>query len=124
MAIIIDEKLPDWKRLQSDIESEIQISGFIDRYRFTEGRYLAGWPASRANPRRVKEFMFRMSSVEQRNGAMIVLDVARKHEQAKHQAGGVGDDMTLAPFHPLGGIKAARAATFRGFHALAVDDAG
>lgn len=32
--------------------------------------------------------------------------------------------MTLAPHHPLGGVKPARAAAFGGLYALTVDDAG
>src|SRR6266849_9390406 len=43
---------------------------------------------------------------------------------AADQDPSLGDDVTLAALHPLGGIKPAWTATFRGFHALAIDHAG
>src|SRR4051795_214963 len=45
---------------------------------------------------------------EQRHGTMVVLDVAGVYEHSEQRAAGVGDDVTLASHHPLGGIKPAR----------------
>src|SRR6185312_2878576 len=53
---------------------------------------------------------------------MIVLNVGGMHLHGKQRALGVGDDMTLASLDPLGHVKPAWTATFRGFHALAVDN--
>ncbi len=61
---------------------------------------------------------------EQRHRAVIVLDVGRVHQESEQEALCIGDHVALAPLDPLGGIKPARATTFRGFGALAVDDAG
>jgi hypothetical protein len=40
------------------------------------------------------------------------------------QSGGVGDNMAFTPLDPLTGVTSSDAVTFRGFYALAVDDAG
>ena len=40
------------------------------------------------------------------------------------QSGGVGDNMAFTPLDPLSGVTPSDAVTFRGFYALAVDDAG
>src|SRR5439155_6193996 len=61
---------------------------------------------------------------QQRHSAMIVLDVGYVHQHGEQRAGRIGDDVTLAALHPLGRIKPAWTATFRGFHALAIDHAG
>src|SRR5213080_3472403 len=55
---------------------------------------------------------------------MVVLDIGRLHEHGQQRTFRIGDDMTLATLDPLRHVKSTRAATFRGFHSLAVDDAG
>src|SRR5438105_1060848 len=55
---------------------------------------------------------------------MVVLDIGRLHEHRQQRTFRIGDDMTLATLDPLRHVKSTRAATFRGFHSLAVDDAG
>src|SRR5215212_10228890 len=55
---------------------------------------------------------------------MIILHVGRMDLHHERQPGGIGREMTLAPFQPLGGVKPAWAAAFRGLDALAVDHAG
>src|SRR3974390_317675 len=45
------------------------------------------------------------------------------HEQSEQAAGRVGNDVTLAPLPSLGGVDPPRAATFRCFHALAINHA-
>src|ERR1043165_1302163 len=61
---------------------------------------------------------------QQRDGAMIVLNVGRMHQQRDERALCVGDDVTLAPLDTLGGVKPAWATAFCRLHALAVDDPG
>ena len=60
---------------------------------------------------------------EQRHRAVIVLDVGRVHQHGEQKALRIGDHVALTPFDPLGNVKPAWAATFRGLGALAVDDA-
>ena len=60
----------------------------------------------------------------QRHSAMIVLNVGGVDENCKQRAFDVDDDVALTAFHFLGHVKATRTAAFRGFYALAVDDAG
>src|SRR5438309_6582721 len=55
---------------------------------------------------------------------MVVLDIGRLHEHGQQRTFRIGNDMTLATLDPLRHVKSTRAATFRGFHSLAVDDAG
>src|SRR5207253_5614597 len=55
---------------------------------------------------------------------MVVLDIGRLHEHGQQRTFRIGDDMTLATLDPLRHVKSTRAATFRGFHSLAVADAG
>src|SRR5205823_5423938 len=55
---------------------------------------------------------------------MDVLDVCRVHQESKHEALRIGDDVTLASFHLLAVVKPAWTATFCCLHTLAVDDAG
>ncbi len=62
--------------------------------------------------------------VQQRDSAMTVLDIGRMHEHGEQEALCIGDDVPLAALDALAGIHAAWAATFRGWHALAVDDPG
>src|SRR4029077_4624712 len=61
---------------------------------------------------------------EQRHCTVIVLDIGRKYQQGKQEALRIGDYVTLAPINPLAGVEPAWAATFGGFDALTVDDAG
>ncbi len=44
---------------------------------------------------------------------MDILNIGRVYQDGEQQALGVGDDVTLAPLDPLGGVKAARAAALR-----------
>src|SRR2546430_931362 len=60
---------------------------------------------------------------QQRHGAMIVLNVGGLNKHGEQRAFGIGDDVTLAAFDLLGHVKPTRTAAFRGFRALAVDDA-
>src|SRR5262245_57997819 len=53
---------------------------------------------------------------------MVVLHIARLHKHGQQRAFRVGDDMTLAALDPLGHVKPAWTATFRGLHSLAVDN--
>jgi hypothetical protein len=46
------------------------------------------------------------------------------HQRGEKEPLRVGDHVPLAPLDPLGGVKSAWAATFRGLDAFAVDDAG
>src|ERR1700758_1816694 len=55
---------------------------------------------------------------------MVVLDIGRLHEHSQQRTFRIGDDMTLAALDPLSHVKSTRAATFRGSHSLAIDDAG
>src|SRR5581483_12391855 len=59
---------------------------------------------------------------QQRHRAMRILDVGWMHLHRQQEALGVGDDVALAALDALAGIDPARAAAFRGWHALAVDD--
>src|SRR6266545_3877958 len=61
---------------------------------------------------------------QQRYRAMVVLHIAGLHKHRQQRTLRIGDDMTLAAHDPLGHVKPARAATFRGLHSLAVDNAG
>src|SRR5436853_5578884 len=61
---------------------------------------------------------------QQRYRTMNILDVGGVYPKRKQEALGISDDVALASFEPFGGIKAARTATFSGFHALTVDHAG
>jgi len=54
---------------------------------------------------------------------IAVLHAGRMHHRADHQAERVSYDMPLAAQYPFSGVKAAWAAAFSGFHALAVDNA-
>ncbi len=62
--------------------------------------------------------------LEQRHGAVAVLDIGGVDLEGEQRALRIGDDVALAPLDPLSRIEAARAAAFRGFHTLAGDDAG
>lgn len=61
---------------------------------------------------------------EQRHSAVNVLDAGRMHQHGEQRAGRVGDDVPLAALYPLGSVKPAWAAAFRGSYALAIDHAG
>src|SRR6202051_3880248 len=63
-------------------------------------------------------------SGEQRHCAVIVLNIGSMDHDGEQKALGVGDNVAFAPSDPFGAVKPARAAAFRGFGALAVDDAG
>lgn len=57
-------------------------------------------------------------------GATItVLDIGWMHEETNQIALRVGYNVAFAPLDLFAGVVAARAAAFRGFHRLAVDDA-
>src|SRR5258707_7824812 len=60
---------------------------------------------------------------QQRHGALIVLNVGGLNKHGEQRAFGIGDDVTLAAFDLLGHVNPTRTAAFRGFRALAVDDA-
>ena len=55
--------------------------------------------------------------------AIAILDVGKVHDRPDKIALRVSDNMTLASVDLLAGVEAARAATFRRFHRLTVDDA-
>lgn len=55
--------------------------------------------------------------------AIAILNVGGVRDRAQHIAFGIGEDMTLAALDLLAGIIAAWSAAFRGFHALAVNNA-
>ena len=61
---------------------------------------------------------------EQRHRAVIVLDVGRMHQHGEQKALRIGNHVALAPSDPLGAIKPAWTAAFRGLGALAIDDPG
>src|SRR5207302_9782663 len=60
---------------------------------------------------------------KQRDRAVIVLDVGAMHQDGERKALRVGDHVALASLDPLGGVKPAWPAAFRGLGALAVDPA-
>jgi hypothetical protein len=55
---------------------------------------------------------------------VIVLDIGRLHQHGEPRARRLGDEGTLATFHPLGRVKPAWTAAFCCFYALAIDNAG
>jgi hypothetical protein len=55
-------------------------------------------------------------------GTVAVLHVGAMHFGSDQEAGGVSEDVALAPFDFLRGIETARAAGLGGFDRLAVDD--
>src|SRR5438105_3428113 len=59
---------------------------------------------------------------QQRHRAVNILNVGRMHLHGKQRAIRIGDDVTFSPLHLLTRIKPAWTATFRRFHALAVDN--
>src|SRR3546814_8400217 len=61
---------------------------------------------------------------EQGGRAIPVLNIGAMNGEADEQAGGVGDNVAFASLDLLSGIIARNTAAFRGFDALAVDDAG
>src|SRR5689334_12393498 len=64
-----------------------------------------------------------VQALQQRNGAVDILNVGGMNVYCQQQAVGVGDDVALAPVQALAGVKAARTAGLRGRGRLAVDDA-
>src|SRR6516164_964634 len=60
---------------------------------------------------------------QQRHCAVIVLNVGSVHDQSEQRSFRISDNVALAPLDPLERVKPARPATFRAFHALAIDDA-
>src|SRR3984893_3419154 len=59
---------------------------------------------------------------QQRYRAVNILNVGRVHLHRKQRAIRISDDVTFSPLHLLARIKPAWTATFRGLHALAVDN--
>src|SRR4249920_3352763 len=59
---------------------------------------------------------------QQRHRAVNILNVGRVHLHGKQQAIRIGNDVAFSSLHLLTRIKPAWTATFRGLHALAVDD--
>src|SRR6478736_930156 len=53
--------------------------------------------------------------------AVAILDIGTMHHEADHQPERIHDDVTLAAFGLLTGVKAPNAAAFSRFDALAVD---
>jgi hypothetical protein len=62
------------------------------------------------------ERVARAGPFQQRHRTIAVLHIGWVNEQAERPAIGVDHRVTLAPEDLLGGIEAARAAAFRGFH--------
>jgi len=62
--------------------------------------------------------------LDQRDGAVAVLNVGAVDNHREQQAHGVDEDMAFAAFHLLARVIAARAAALGGLDRLAVDDAG
>src|SRR5882757_10079429 len=61
---------------------------------------------------------------QQRHRTVIVLGIGGLYQDREQRTFGIGDNVALAPLHLLGHVKAPWTATFRGFHALAVDNPG
>ena len=61
--------------------------------------------------------------VEDRRGAIAVLDIGAVDDQTDQQTQRIGDDMALAPVDLLARVIAPKTTAFSGFHALAVDHA-
>ncbi len=55
--------------------------------------------------------------------SVAVLNVSAVNNKTDQEPAGVGDDVALAAFDLLSGVKAPYSAAFRGFYALAVDHA-